>query len=67
MLEYLTDHLVYPLDRSPLFRVWHESGGKIGKEVINRVDYSHKVMRSQIMLHVNVSLDKKVNVVNHIY
>ena len=46
MLEYLTDHLVYPLDRSPLFRVWHESGGKIGKEVINRADYSHKVMRS---------------------
>ena len=42
MLEYLTDHLVDPLDRSPLFYDRHESGGKIGKEV-NQADYSHKV------------------------
>ena len=42
MLEYLTDHLVDPLDRSPLFRDWHESGSKIRKEV-NQADYSLKV------------------------
>ena len=38
----MTDHPVDPLDSSPLFRDWHESGGKIGKEV-NQADYSHKV------------------------
>ena len=40
MLKYLTDHLVDPLDRSLLFCDWHESGGKIGKEV-NQADKSH--------------------------
>ena len=40
-MEYLTDHLVY-LDRLPLFREWHESDGKVGKEV-NQADYFHWV------------------------
>ena len=43
MLEYLTDHLVDPLDRSLLFGDWHESGGKIGIKEVNQADYSHKV------------------------
>ena len=42
-MEYLTDHLVDPLDRLPLFYDRHESGGKIVKEV-NQADYSHKVL-----------------------
>ena len=42
MLEFLTDHLVDPLDRSPLFCDWREGGGKIGKGV-NQADYSYKV------------------------
>ena len=40
-MEYLTDHLV-DLDCLPLFREWHESDGKVGKEV-NQADYFHQV------------------------
>ena len=43
LLEYLTDHLVDPLDRSLLFGDWHESGNKIGIKEVNQADYSHKV------------------------
>ena len=64
LLEYLTNHLVDPLDRSPSFRDWQESGGKIRKEV-NQADYSHKVHEVINNATVYVSLDKKVNVVNH--
>ena len=41
LLEYLTIHLVDLLDRSPLFREWHESDDEVGKEV-NQADYFHK-------------------------
>ena len=37
-MEYLTDHLVHLLDRSPLFREWHESDYKVGKKV-NQANY----------------------------
>ena len=35
LLEYLTIHLVDLLDRSPLFRKWHESDDEVGKEVVS--------------------------------
>ena len=49
-----------------MFGDWYESGGKIGIKDVTKLTFPTRSMKSKIMRHVYVSLDKKVNVVNHI-